>query len=97
MVGSSSSCAGCRSACLLALLLLAGSSGCSAVRDRTGAFIGYSEAAIPGYGQCTNKMENCEQEAAMNKCLTDPYRMRRLCPRSCLVEPCVSQGSILVS
>jgi hypothetical protein len=33
----------------------------------------------------------------MNKCLTDPFRMRRLCPVSCLVEPCVSQGSVLVS
>lgn len=33
----------------------------------------------------------------MNRCLTDPYRMRRLCPISCLVEPCVSRGTILVS
>jgi hypothetical protein len=79
------------------LLLLATSSLCSAVRDRTGAFIGYSEAVVPGYGMCSNKMDNCEHEAAMNKCLTDPFRMRRLCPVSCLVEPCVSQGSVLVS
>jgi hypothetical protein len=87
----------CNSAWLLAYLLLASSSICSAVRDRTGAFIGYSEKAISGYGRCINKMVNCEQEAAMNRCLTDPYRMRRLCPVSCLVEPCVSRGTVLVS
>jgi hypothetical protein len=80
----------------LAMLLLANSRVCSAVRDRTGAFIGYSEAAIPGYGKCTNKLEHCEQDAAMNRCLVDPYRMRRMCPVSCLVEPCVSQGDIQV-
>jgi hypothetical protein len=81
---------------LVLSLLLAGSSVSYAARDRTGAFIGYSEADIPGYGRCTNKLEDCEQQAAMNRCLTDPYRMRRLCPVSCLVEPCVSQGSVLV-
>lgn len=97
--GSSSSCNCSAAAQLLAVLLLlaAGSRTCSAVRDRSRAFIGYSEAVPLGYGQCTNKMDNCEQEAAMNRCLTDPYRMRRLCPQSCLVEPCVSQGSIVVS
>lgn len=89
-------CSGCSRVLLLLFLLLAGSHICCAVRDRNGAFIGYSEAAIPGYGQCLNKREDCEQQASMNMCLTDPYKMRRLCPISCLVEPCVSQGSVLV-
>lgn len=92
-----SSCFSCSSAKWTVLLLLLGSSIASAVRDRSGLFIGYSEAAIPGYGRCTNKDSDCEQQASMNRCLTDPYRMRHLCPVSCLVEPCVSQGSVLVS
>jgi hypothetical protein len=62
--------------------------------DRSGAFIGYAEQE--GYGSCADKLPSCERDASFNLCLTDPYRMRRLCPRSCLVEPCVSSGSVLV-
>lgn len=87
--------------CLSSPLLLGGvRAAASSSQDRSSAFIGYTEAQgqIPtGYGRCLNQLDNCEQAAAMNGCLTDPFRLRRLCPISCLVEPCVNQGTVLVS
>jgi hypothetical protein len=65
------------------------------IRDRSGAFIGYSEGH--GYAQCHDKLRGCEKDASMNKCLLDPYKMRRFCPVSCSVSPCVNTGTVLVS
>eukprot|EP00878_Enallax_costatus_P038896 GHUV01044385.1.p1 GENE.GHUV01044385.1~~GHUV01044385.1.p1 ORF type:complete len:396 (+),score=75.04 GHUV01044385.1:591-1778(+) len=67
----------------------------TAVQDRSGAFIGYSEAALQQYGHCQDKLPNCEKDASMNKCLTDPFNMRKFCPVSCAVEPCVYTGTVL--
>lgn len=63
------------------------------VHDRSAAFIGYTEKA--GYGHCQDKHRTCEHDASVNKCLTDPYNMRRVCPFSCNVEPCTNPGTYL--
>eukprot|EP00879_Flechtneria_rotunda_P016525 GHRR01017294.1.p1 GENE.GHRR01017294.1~~GHRR01017294.1.p1 ORF type:complete len:503 (+),score=147.23 GHRR01017294.1:667-2175(+) len=78
-----------RSICLALLVHL-----CTAValQDRSGAFIGYIEA---GYGHCQDRLPSCEKDSSLNKCLTDPYNMRRFCPVSCSVAPCVHTGSVL--
>lgn len=88
-----------RAAALLALALV----GClqsaqqsTAVADRSGAFIGYSEE-LQQYGHCQDKLPSCEKDASLNKCLTHPYSMRLYCPVSCAVRPCVTTGTALVS
>jgi hypothetical protein len=69
----------------------------AASTDRGGAFVGYSEhSTTSGYGMCNDRTEACQADAGMNKCLTDPYNMRRSCPVSCLLEPCIETGTALV-
>lgn len=83
------------SACIVSAALAACLGLAASVDDRSGAFIGYSET--DSYGHCQDKLPNCEKDASLNKCLTDPFTMRRFCPVSCAVEPCVNTGSVLVS
>eukprot|EP00882_Tetradesmus_deserticola_P032150 GHRQ01036385.1.p1 GENE.GHRQ01036385.1~~GHRQ01036385.1.p1 ORF type:complete len:152 (+),score=18.24 GHRQ01036385.1:207-662(+) len=78
---------------LLVIVLISYSSIALGVQDRSAAFIGYTEKA--GYGHCQDKHRTCEHDASVNKCLTNPYNMRRFCPFSCNVEPCTNPGTFL--
>lgn len=88
----------------VATLLLVGRSAALPPLERSTAFIGYAEAdagaasrdavaAVPPHGGvCRDRRESCEGDASSNGCLTNPYVMRRMCPMSCAVEPCISSG-----
>lgn len=45
------------------------------------------------FGPCRDRRESCEGDASSDGCLVNPYIMRRMCPISCAVEPCVSSGA----
>lgn len=89
----------------VATLLLVGRSAALPPLERSTAFIGYAEAdagaasrdavaAVPPHGGvCRDRRESCEGDASSNGCLTNPYVMRRMCPISCAVEPCISSGT----
>lgn len=74
--------------------LLLGAAARPVPGNRDSAFIGYHEVVNAG---CQDLLDNCEDKAGTNTCLSDPYLMRSLCPISCNVERCTSAGTKLVS
>ena len=63
-------------------------------KDRSQAFIGYQEVANEG---CTDLLDDCEDRAGSNQCLSEPYEMRVQCPISCSVAHCSRDGEGAVS
>ncbi|GAX79908.1 hypothetical protein CEUSTIGMA_g7348.t1 [Chlamydomonas eustigma] len=76
--------------CLTSILLCIYNNVCATTSlDRDHAFIGYSERTSV---RCTDKLPDCMERAVGNGCLYEAFHMRLLCPYSCNIKRCSTQG-----